>query len=507
RIRPDDCAAFAEEMLWRFLERPGIDVVHSHAALVRLLGFHDPERQEGVDTTRADVFAALTAQIGALAELRPVVLTLEDAHWADPSTLDLMRRILLDGVDWPLFVIAAARPPARDRLVAAGFQTPIWLGPLDARDLEDLAADVTGTARERLPAGFVADLQTRTGGSALLAEELCAAAARPGDRPGPLPAGLGEAVLSRFDGKPKLHRLAEFAACLGQIVDLTLLSKLAAHAGLDAANGVLHLAELGVVTLRGTALDQVCHFKHVLIRDAIYDAMAPEARTGVHADVVALIQAEITAPTPEALAYHAERSGQIALAIEALSETAQTLERDGALEEAEAQFRRAIELVQIHADALPDANLRELDLHLNLGSVLIALRGYAGEETGQTFDRARVLSERVDVLEQRLRALYGIAGYENLRENVNGALEITTDVVAFDTTKEVQYSLAVQGNSYTLSANGTAILTGTLQDYTAGNTNGAPNPYTTSNFIFLGDNTTSARGEFRLNQIALETPT
>ncbi|MEM1291304.1 MAG: choice-of-anchor D domain-containing protein [Cyanobacteria bacterium P01_H01_bin.162] len=83
----------------------------------------------------------------------------------------------------------------------------------------------------------------------------------------------------------------------------------------------------------------------------------------------------------------------------------------------------------------------------------------------------------------------------------------TTDVVAFDTTKEVQYSLAVQGNSYTLSANGTAILTGTLQDYTAGNTNGAPNPYTTANFIFLGDNTTSARGEFRLNQIALETPT
>ena len=83
----------------------------------------------------------------------------------------------------------------------------------------------------------------------------------------------------------------------------------------------------------------------------------------------------------------------------------------------------------------------------------------------------------------------------------------TTDVVTFDTTKEVQYSLAVQGNSYTLSANGTAILTGTLQDYTAGNTNGAPNPYTTSNFIFLGDNTTSARGEFRLNQIALETPT
>ena len=95
----------------------------------------------------------------------------------------------------------------------------------------------------------------------------------------------------------------------------------------------------------------------------------------------------------------------------------------------------------------------------------------------------------------------------NVGPLTNQFVASTTDVVAFDTTKEVQYSLAVQGNSYTLSANGTAILTGTLQNYTSGNTNGAPNPYTTSNFIFLGDNTTSARGEFRLNQIALETPT
>ncbi|MGD1858989.1 MAG: DUF4347 domain-containing protein [Leptolyngbyaceae cyanobacterium] len=89
----------------------------------------------------------------------------------------------------------------------------------------------------------------------------------------------------------------------------------------------------------------------------------------------------------------------------------------------------------------------------------------------------------------------------------NQFIASTTDTVTFDTTKEVQYSLAVQGNSYTLSANGTAILTGTLQDYTSGNTNGGLNPYNTSNFLFLGDNTTSARGEFRLNQIAVETPT
>jgi hypothetical protein len=74
--------------------------------------------------------------------------------------------------------------------------------------------------------------------------------------------------------------------------------------------------------------------------------------------------------------------------------------------------------------------------------------------------------------------------------------------VAFDTAASVQrYDLSVLGNSYALYANGnyqSAILSGLLRDYTP-----EGSPYTISNFLFLGDNTTSARGKFKIDTITL----
>lgn len=78
---------------------------------------------------------------------------------------------------------------------------------------------------------------------------------------------------------------------------------------------------------------------------------------------------------------------------------------------------------------------------------------------------------------------------------------------AFDTTKATQYSLKVQNDAYQLLADGTSILTGTLRNYAAFNSPPIPDPYETPNFLFFGDNTTSAQGRFRLNQVTVETPT
>jgi|GEM_PF-4029262 len=93
-------------------------------------------------------------------------------------------------------------------------------------------------------------------------------------------------------------------------------------------------------------------------------------------------------------------------------------------------------------------------------------------------------------------------------QTLNGANQfVAGETRAFNTTQEVQYSLAVQGTAYKLFADGNEILTGPLRDYTPGDTGAVPDPYGEANFIYLGDNTSSARGRFQLEQVALETST
>ncbi|MEM9118770.1 MAG: hypothetical protein AAGD09_12925 [Cyanobacteria bacterium P01_F01_bin.56] len=82
-----------------------------------------------------------------------------------------------------------------------------------------------------------------------------------------------------------------------------------------------------------------------------------------------------------------------------------------------------------------------------------------------------------------------------------------TNTVNFDTTQATQYSLKVQNNAYQLFADGVGILSGVLRDYAAFTSATAPDPYETPNFLFLGDDTTSGQGSFRLNQVTVETPT
>ncbi|MEM6255550.1 MAG: DUF4114 domain-containing protein [Cyanobacteria bacterium P01_D01_bin.156] len=86
-----------------------------------------------------------------------------------------------------------------------------------------------------------------------------------------------------------------------------------------------------------------------------------------------------------------------------------------------------------------------------------------------------------------------------------GPAFVAAENVSFNTTESTNYTLAIKDDAYTLSANGTSILTGSLRDYT--NFVGAIDPYETPNFIFLGDDTTSAQGSFVLSQVAVQTET
>jgi|GEM_PF-2667339 hypothetical protein len=119
------------------------------------------------------------------------------------------------------------------------------------------------------------------------------------------------------------------------------------------------------------------------------------------------------------------------------------------------------------------------------------------------FSIIAVSQDKTKAIELGFQKLSATTG--NIFAQGSSPLFVAAENVSFNTTQATQYTLAVKDNSYTLLANGVQVLTGALRDYSA--FSGPIDPYETPNFIFLGDDTTSARGSFVLSQVAVETET
>ena len=114
--------------------------------------------------------AALTNWVMAGAKVQPVVLAFEDLHWADPTTLDVLRGIAERGALAPLFIVATTRPEFRPPWGMRSHHGTISLAPLDRAQVRDMVAELS--ARHALPRDVVEDVAARTGGVPLFVEEV-----------------------------------------------------------------------------------------------------------------------------------------------------------------------------------------------------------------------------------------------------------------------------------------------------------------------------------------------
>jgi predicted ATPase len=120
------------------------------------------------DELRRRQLTALTAMVMTNARVQPVVLAIEDLHWADPTTLDVLRGIAAPGALAPLFIVATTRPEFRPPWDMRSHHATISLAPLDRAQVRDMVADLS--ARHALPREVVDDVAARTGGVPLFVE-------------------------------------------------------------------------------------------------------------------------------------------------------------------------------------------------------------------------------------------------------------------------------------------------------------------------------------------------
>ena len=360
--------------------------------------------------------AALTNWVMAGAKAQALVLAFEDLHWADPTTLDVLRGIAERGALAPLFIVATTRPEFRPPWSMRSHHSTISLAPLDRGQVQEMVAELS--ARHALPHNVVEDVAARTGGVPLFVEEVTRLLLERGEGGGgieAIPATLQQSLMARLDRLGPAREVAQIGSVIGRGFSYALIRDVAGieDAALQAA--LEKLAEADIVLVQGLPPESDYRFKHALIQDAAYENLLKSRRQVLHRRVAEILRdrfAAAAAAEPEVLAHHFTQAGLTDAAIEWWGKAGDQALRRSAFQEAIAHLGKAIEMADKTGEGAPRATAvlssQRLKLQTSYGQAMIHARGYSAPETTAAFARARELTAGIEDAAERFSIYYGL---------------------------------------------------------------------------------------------------
>jgi class 3 adenylate cyclase/predicted ATPase len=386
-------------------------------------------------STLVDMLLAFSSQ-------RPTLCIFEDAHWLDPSTLELLE-LMISRIDRArVLLIVSCRPEFRPPWMAHANITTHSLTRLSNTEVKTMIRDLLRGGS--IPQPLIDQIIGKADGVPLFIEELTNStlsaplqtrntserAAQPASLR--VPETLSDALMERLDRVAPSRRMAQIAAVIGREFSYDVLSA-ASQIDEDDLQSALSLLERADVIHRvGVSPSVRFAFKHVLLRDAIYESLLRSRRQQIHADIAEVLKndfPELAENQSEVLAYHYQEAGNHQLAIRCWFGSGQRALAHSANVEAIANFRKALQLL----NALPETPERikqEIDIQLALGIPLIAVQGYASAETREAFSRARILCLRLGDIPEYFQALFGLWGNSWMAGKNDDALRMADEFLS-----------------------------------------------------------------------------
>ena len=349
-----------------------------------------PERRPilAPEELRRRQLAALTNWVMAGARAQPVVLTLEDLHWADPTTLDVLRGIAERGALAPLFVLLTARPEFRPSWGARSHHGAISLVPLDRYQVRHMVEELA--ARHALAKEVIEGVTERTGGVPLFVEEVTRLLLERGEQGGiqAIPPTLQQSLTARLDRLGPAREVAQIAAVIGRGFSYPLVRAVAKMEDEALQTALERLAEADILLVQGLPPESEYRFKHALIQDAAYENLLKSRRQALHRRTGEVLRdqfAATAAAEPELLAHHFTQAGMTEAAIEWWRTAGQrSLARSALLEGAE-QLKRALDQIAT-LPATPDLRREEIKLEVAFANALALTGDFVGGK--EHYDRA-----------------------------------------------------------------------------------------------------------------------
>ncbi len=374
-----------------------------------------PVRRFTPEWRKARTFAALTALFLRVAQARPMLVTIEDLHWADSTWREFLGFLLQQLEAARMLVVISARP----ELQVEWPQRP-WLHGLVLEHLsaESSAALIKEVAHGRaLPERTLHQLVSRTDGIPLFIEEMTRMVLEraPSDEafeeglPHALPVTLRELLLARLDRlSARQKALLHLCAVLGRDFSYALLAAVTDLKQEALRRGLAGLVEARLLQEREGMDEASYHFRHALIQEAAYESLSRNQRRQYHRSIAQVLTErfpELSQSKPEVLAHHYTEGGERELAILSWAYAGHLAGMRSANVEAVSAFTQALRLLR----ELPDAAQRtreELQLLSALGVPLTQLQGSRSPEVEWTYTRARELLWQVNEADPTLALSY-----------------------------------------------------------------------------------------------------
>jgi class 3 adenylate cyclase/tetratricopeptide (TPR) repeat protein len=354
---------------------------------------------------------ALTAQLVGLTRQRPALMIVEDAHWVDPTSLEVFGRTVDQIKTLPVLLIVTFRPEFNAPWAGRSHVTTLALNRLGERETAAIIARIVGN--KDLPADVTAEIVERTDGIPLFVEEMTKAvleAESEGEArkttaamPSPalaVPASLHASLMARLDRLGPAKEVAQIGAVIGREFSHSLAAVVARKPESELNSALDRLIAAGLLFRQGVPPHASYLFKHALVQDAAYGTLLREPRRALHACIAETIEdkfVEIAENQPELLARHYTEAGLIEKATGLWGKAGQRSLEHSALVEAAEQLGRALAQMAT-LPSTPALRRDEIKLQVALITPLLHVKGYAAPETKVAAERARSFIERAEAL-------------------------------------------------------------------------------------------------------------
>lgn len=443
------------EILLRRFRIPQVETIPLLASLLALAD-EDGPRGMSPQRQRRMTVDTLVMIVQALAHERTLFFVVEDLHWADPSTLDVLSGVIqrLDTIQ--VAMLMTCRPTFNPTWQTNERLRQIQLGRLKREEVERIVSSLT--EGRRLPDVVLEKIIERTDGIPLYVEELTRMVLESelltpaGDRfemTGPLPtfaipATLHDSLMARLDRLAPVRDIAQLGATIGREFTFELLSAVSSIDETHLRDALEQLVDSGILYVDGEAPTTTYTFKHALIQEAAYESLLRSRRAIHHGTIARTMEQrfpQLTSAHPELLAHHYTAAGIIPKAIDYWEEAGKQAVRTSANREAIDRLQRGLQLVK---DLPPSAerDQRELSLTIYLGLAMMAARGYGALETAETYRRAYELCRECGSTAHLPPALTGLAISSFLRGELHETYDLGLRMATMAGEGEAQLELA-----------------------------------------------------------------
>jgi class 3 adenylate cyclase/predicted ATPase len=360
---------------------------------------------------RQKTLEALGSQVEKLARQNPVLMIFEDAHWADPTSLEVFSRWVDQVASLQVLLIVTFRPEFEAPWIGRPHVTALTLNRLAQREVSAIVDRVMGN--KLLPVNIRQDIIERSDGIPLFIEEITKAvveaesegaaeqtiAAIPSSSRA-VPASLHASLLARLDRLGAAKEVAQIGAAIGREFSHALLSAVTYKPDAELGPALDRLIASGLLFRQGLPPHSTYLFKHALVQDAAYGTLLREQRRTLHSRIAETLEsqfADIAESQPELVARHCTEAGLIEKAVSLWGKAGQRSLARSALVEAAEQLGRALNQI-VTLPATPELRREQITLQIALINALFHVKGYAAPETKAAVEQARYLIEQAKAL-------------------------------------------------------------------------------------------------------------